>query len=138
MKKLNKGAIGFAAFVLLLFPYLILPGAARAETKENVAYEGTIQGLNCVFNHTKCPTHDLDMYIALESDFVLVLPDGRFFLLHNIDRILKARYLTRQVRVRGQQKGNIIWVDNLEVKEGNEYKTVWNYAEQERRRSEGD
>jgi hypothetical protein len=138
MQKLNKSAIGFTAFVFLLFTFLILADQALAESKETVTYEGKIQGLNCVFNHTKCPTEDLDMYIALESDFVLVLPDGQFFLLHNINRMIKARYLTRQVRIRGQQKGNIIWVSNLEVKEGNKYKTVWNYAQQERRRTEGD
>jgi len=138
MQKLNKSTIGFTAFVFLLFAYLILAEQALAETKKTVTYEGRIQGLNCVFNQTKCPTEDLDMYVALESDFVLVLPDGHFFLLHNLDRIIKARYLTRQVRVRGQQKGDIIWADNLEVKEGNDYKTVWNYAEQERRRTEGD
>jgi hypothetical protein len=107
-----------------------------ADSKETVTYEGTIQGLNCVFNNTKCPINDLDMYSALETDFVLVLPDGQFYLLHNIDRSIKARYLTKQVRVRGQQKGNIIWVSNLEVKEGNQYKTAWNYAQQERRRTE--
>lgn len=138
MPKLNKSLTGLTTLAFILFAYLILANQALAETNKTVTYEGTIQGLNCVFNHTKCPTHDLDMYIALESDFVLVLPDGRFFLLHNIDRIIKARYLTRLVRVRGHQKGDIIWVDNLEVKEGNGYKTVWNYAEQERRRSEGD
>ena len=138
MQKLNKSAIGFTLFVFLLFAFLILADQALAESKEIVTYEGTIQGLNCVFNHTKCPTENLDMYIALESDFVLVLPGGQFFLLHNIDRMIKARYLTSQVRIRGQQKGNIIWVNNLEVKEGNKYKTVWNYAQQERKRTEGD
>jgi hypothetical protein len=136
MQKLNKSVIAYATFVFILFSYLTLADQVLADSKETVTYEGTIQGLNCVFNHTKCPTHDLDMYIALETDFVLVLPDGQFLMLHNIDRIIKARYLTKQVRVRGQQKGDIIWVSNLEVKEGNQYKTVWNYAQQERKRTE--
>ena len=70
----------------------IVPSAALAE--KLITFEGTIQGLNCVHYQQKCPEENLDMYIALEHDFVLLLPDGSHFVLPNLDRGIKARYIT--------------------------------------------
>ena len=101
-------------------------------TAELVTYEGTIQGLNCIHYQEKCPEEDLDMYTALEHDFVLLLPDGRHFVLPNLDRGIKTRYLTKDVRIRGKQKGTTLWVENLEVKEGQRYRLIWNFQEQKK------
>ena len=70
------------------------------------------------------------MYIALEPDFVLLLPDGRHFVLPNLDRGIKTRYLTKDVRIRGEQKGTAIWVEQLQVKEGQHYRPMWDFKEQ--------
>ena len=72
------------------------------------------------------------MYIALEHDFVLLLPDGRHFVLPNIDRGIKTRYLTKDVRIRGQQKGTTIWVEKLEAREGQQYELIWDLQEQQK------
>ncbi len=109
---------------------LILPTTGM--TEEFATYEGTIQGLNCIHFQQKCPEKDLDMYIALEHDFVLLLADGRHFVLPNLDRGIKTRYLTKDVRIRGKQKGTTLWVENLEVKEGQRYRLVWNFQEQKK------
>jgi hypothetical protein len=103
---------------------------AKGMTAELATYDGTIQGLNCVHYQLKCPEEDLDMYIALEHDFVLLLNDGRHFVLPNLDRGIKARYLTKDVRIRGQQKGTTIWVEQLEVKDGQRYRLVWDREKQ--------
>jgi len=106
---------------------LSLITATSAFAGESMAWEGTIQGLNCTHYQMECPKDDLDMYIALENDFVLVTPDGRHFLLPNLNVLIKARYLTQHVRIIGEQKGDdSIWVKNLEVKKDHTYKTVWN------------
>jgi hypothetical protein len=99
---------------------------------ELVTYEGTIQGLNCVHYQQKCPEEDLDMYIALEHDFVLLTPDGRHFVLPNLDRGIKTRYLTNDVRISGKRKGTIIWVEKLEAREGNQYRMVWDIQRQQK------
>ena len=72
------------------------------------------------------------MYIALEHDFVLLLPDGRHFVLPDLDRGIKARYLTKEVRICGEQHGTTIRVENFEVKKGNQYRLVWNFQEQQK------
>jgi len=101
-------------------------------TAELVTYEGTIQGLNCIHYQEKCPEEDLDMYTALEHDFVLLLPDGRHFVLPNLDRGIKTRYLTKDVRIRGEQKGTAIWVEEIQVKEGQHYRLLWDFREQQK------
>jgi hypothetical protein len=120
----------FLIIALSISMSLILPTMGMAE--ELVTYEGTIQGLNCIHFQQKCPEKDLDMYIALEHDFVLLLADGRHFVLPNLDRGIKTRYLTKDVRIRGKQKGTTLWVENLEVKEGQRYRLVWNFQEQKK------
>lgn len=135
MMLIKTHLITIAAYYLFLITLglsisLIVPATGMAG--ESVTYDGTIQGLNCVHYGKKCHEDDLDMYIAMEHDFVLLLPDGRHFILPNLDRGIKARYLTKDVRIRGKQEGTTIWVDQLLVKDGQKYKLVWD-AERERR-----
>jgi hypothetical protein len=109
----------------------VFTAAAMNAAAEEVTYEGTIQGLNCTYYSQECPTDDLDIYAALENDFVLVLPDGKFFLLPNLSPLVKARHLTELVRIHGKQDGSNIWVENLEVKQNGGYKNAWNRERQE-------
>jgi hypothetical protein len=130
----TKNGIWFTMVLVLMCLSMIIPTSAFAG--KTMTWEGTIQGLNCTHYQKECPKDDLDMYIAIEHDFVLVTPDGRHFLLPNLSVLIKARYLTRNVRITGEQKGtDSIWVENLEVKKDHTYETVWNYAEQERRKT---
>jgi carbamoylphosphate synthase small subunit len=48
----------------------------------------------------------------------------------NLDRGIKARYLTKDVRIRGKQKGTTIWVEKLEAKERQKYRLVWDIQKQ--------
>ena len=123
---------GYYLFLIALGLSISLIVPATGMAGENVTYDGTIQGLNCVHYGKKCHEDDLDMYIAMEHDFVLLLPDGRHFMLPNLDRGIKARYLTRDVRIRGKQEGTTIWVDQLLFKDGQKYKLIWD-AEKQRK-----
>ena len=107
---------------------LIAPAAGMAA--ESVTYDGIIQGLNCVHYGKKCPEEDLDMYIAMEHDFILLLPDGRHFVLPNLDRGIKTRYLTKEVRIIGKQEGTTIWVEQLLIKKGQRYRLVLDLEKQ--------
>ncbi len=136
MRMIKKSQIitiaGFHFLVIALSISMSLIVPTTGMTEELITYEGTIQGLNCIHFQQKCPEKDLDMYIALEHDFVLLLADGRHFVLPNLDRGIKTRYLTKDVRIRGKQKGTTLWVENLEVKEGQRYRLVWNFQEQKK------
>jgi hypothetical protein len=131
----TKNGLWLATIYILSCLSLII--ATPAFAGKSLTWEGTIQGLNCTHYHLPCPKDDLDMYIALEDDFVLVTSDGQHYLLPNLNVLIKARYLTEHVRITGEKKGDdSIWVDNLEVKRDHTYKTVWNYADQKRKRRE--
>ncbi len=118
MKKYGIQTILF--FSVLLFA---LPVMAKTAT----TIDGWMQGYNCVTHGHKCPVDSLDPHLALEPDFVLYLDDGQYFLLPNIDRIIKAKYVHHEIRVIGEKnpKYAIINVNTLQVKKGDNYKTVW-------------
>ena len=63
---------------------------------------------------------------------MLLLSDGRYFLLPNLDRHIKSKYLTMNVRVSGEQKSDSIWVERLEVKESDQYRQVWSWKQQQK------
>jgi hypothetical protein len=115
--------------IVFIFIFLAI-GGTDAIAGNTVTYEGTIQGLDCVHYKRNCPEDDLSMYIALEKDFVLLSPTGSHYLLPNLDRHIKIRYLTKPVRIRGELKGDSIWVNILEAKEGEHFKPVWSWEEQ--------
>ena len=90
-------------------------------------YDGWMQGYNCVSHGHKCPVDRLDPHLTLEPDFVLLLDDGDYFLLPNLARDVKARYIQKSIRVVGDvnPKHKSIDVNKLQVKVGDSYKTVW-------------
>ena len=137
MKKSLKKKNGLWLTPIYILSCLSLIMTTSAFAGKSRTWEGTIQGLFCTHYKLPCPQNDLDMYIELENDFVLVTSDGQHYLLPNLNLLIKARYLTDQVRITGQKKGDdSIWVETLEVKKNNAYKTVWNYADQKRKRRE--
>ncbi len=93
--------------------------------------EGIMQGVTCVHYKTECPDYSMAEYVALEKDFVLLLPDGEHYFLPNLDRAIKARYAGEHVRITGKLEGHGIWLETLEVKkEGDMYKRVWRWKDQ--------
>ena len=104
--------------------------------------DGWMQGFNCVRHGHRCPIDGLDPHLMFEPDFVLLLDDGNYFLMPNIARIVKAKYVHKAIRVVGDvnPKYKSIDVDELQVKDGNSFKTVWSkemmMKEWEKRREE--
>lgn len=119
---LCRGGLAFLLTVMLIIP-------ASATAGKDVVYEGTMQGASCVHYKLECPEDEA--HIAIEHDFVLLRPDGEHYFLTNLSRITKARYATRSVRVSGEIKDHEIWVDKLEVKEGDQYRQVWSWKQQQ-------
>jgi hypothetical protein len=113
---------------LLLIIALSLTLYVTADAAKSVT--GWIQGFNCVRHGHQCPIDTLDPHLMLEPDFVLLLDDGDYYLLPNVARIVKAKYVHKSVKVTGDviSKYKSIDVDKLEVKDGGAYKTVWSKA----------
>ena len=64
-----------------------------------------------------CPVEDIDAVVQLESDFVVMQPDGTFYNVPNLDRAVKARYMLDNVRVTGEihKRYKSIVAEKLEV-----------------------
>jgi len=110
-------------FVLITALALIVPVVARASK----TVEGWIQGYNCVVHGHRCPIDTLDPHLMLEPDFALIVDNGNYWLMPNIARNVKAKYVHSAIRVTGDlnSKYNSIDVDKLEVKKNGSYTTVW-------------
>lgn len=128
MKKLIAKASNFIAVVAVLLALSIAPKVLAAG--KTVMLEGTFQGAFCTHYNKKCYTDDA--HVALENDFVLVLPNGKHYFLPNLRRGIKARHAGQTVRVRGELDGHEIWVEKLNVKKGNTYQNVWDRTEQKK------
>jgi hypothetical protein len=92
------------------------------------AIEGRIEALDCIIYGRPCPVDYLDPHIALASDFVLLLGKGdEHYLLPNIPRYVKAKYMGKPVRVTGKVNKNYKAVDaeELELKHRGSYKIIW-------------
>lgn len=118
--------IFFISAVIFIFS-LLLPATVIAG--DRVSYEGTLQGASCVHFKKKCPEDDA--HIAIEHDFVLLLPNGKHYFLPNLNRAIKARYVAKPVQISGDLENHEIWVDRLDVKKGNKYISVWSWEEQQ-------
>ncbi|MBA1148793.1 hypothetical protein H0Z60_17225 [Ectothiorhodospiraceae bacterium WFHF3C12] len=103
-----------------------------ASNAEEVVVEGIINGLECAIDSEWCPVDKLDPHIAFESDFVLQQRNGEFYLLVNLSRDTKVRYVLEDARVTGELKAghNAIVVEKLEIERGGEFRTVWSRAMQ--------
>ena len=88
---------------------------------------GKLNGHDCAHAALACPIDRLDPHIALESDFVLVQPDGDYYFMPNLSRDIKVRHVLEDVQVVGDvnPKYHTIKVKELRVKSGSEFKTVW-------------
>ncbi len=84
---------------------------------------GKIVGHSCAHSKKSCPIDNMDPHIALERDFVLVMPNGKYVFLTNVPRDVKVRHALEQVTITGQssKRYNSIVVD--EIKQNNT--TLW-------------
>lgn len=106
---------------------LLAAGSAPAET-----FNGRINGHSCAHNGEVCPIDRLDPHVALERDFVLQTADGTYYFMTNLPREVKVRHVLSQARVEGDlnPRYNTLLVEELQVKQGDAYRSVWSNAEQ--------
>ena len=129
-----KCAPGFNSMRLIICATLLTVafwGFSSPSMAENqVTLEGVIQGSSCVHYKEQCPVDEA--HFAMERDFVLLVDDGSHYILSNLSRVTKARYVTRTVQITGKKEGHEIWVSELAVKNNDKFKTVWSWAEQQK------
>ena len=120
-KASNFYRITILSIVTIFFILISFQSAAAGK----VVLEGVLRGAICT--HYKLVCEDDDDHIDMENDFVLVIADGSYYFLPNLSRTVKARHANEAVRVKGDKDNMEIWVGTLEVKDGNTYKTVWDW-----------
>jgi hypothetical protein len=98
---------------------------------EIVKLEGTINGAKCTHYQVEC--FNDDNHIALEPDFVLVMPNGDYYFMPNLPRGVKARHAYKKVRVHGELTRQELWVDRLvDVGEKtSRSKSTWDWSDQD-------
>lgn len=102
----------------------LLPGLTSAAD----TVEGTLNGLLCAQRGFICPIEDLDVVVSLESDFVVMQTDGKYTLIPNVDRAVKARHMLENVKVIGRKhpRYNSIVASEFQVEQADgSYKTTW-------------
>ena len=111
----------------LAFTALLAVTGIHAET-----FTGRINGHHCAHGGETCPVDRLDPHLALERDFVLRTADGIYYFMTNLPRDVKVRHVLAQARVTGDldPRYNTVTVDELQVKDGEDFRVVWTQAKQ--------
>lgn len=94
---------------------------------------GRLNGHGCAHGGHTCPADKLDPHLAFEPDFVLQESDGDYYFLANVPRDTKVRYVLEEVKAQGSldSKYHSMVVDELMVKQGDSYQTVWSQKAQQ-------
>jgi len=120
---------GFKVIWVAIFLLIMVLTASQVMAGEKVQLEGEIRGAKCTHYQVEC--YNDDNHIALEPDFVLVMPDGEYYFMPNITRGIKARHAYKNVRVHGELRKQELWVDRLvdvNPKGGSRSKTTWDWS----------
>ncbi len=118
--------IWFAIFFLIM-----ALAATQVSAGEKVQLEGRIQGAKCTHYQVEC--YNDDNHIALEPDFVIVMPSGEYYFMPNLNRSVKARHAYKNVRIHGTLTRQELWVDkmvDLDAR-GSRSKTTWDWSAQD-------
>ena len=130
MKRITKSR--FTVIRLAIFFFTMALSATLVSAGEKVELEGIIQGAKCTHYQVEC--FNDDNHIALEPDFVLVIPSGEYYFMPNLNRSVKARHAYKNVRVHGELRRQELWVDKLvdiDKKKGGRAKTTWDWSARE-------
>ena len=130
MKRITKSR--FTVIWLAIFFLSMALSATLVSAGEKVELEGIIQGAKCTHYQVEC--FNDDNHIALEPDFVFVIPSGEYYFMPNLNRSVKARHAYRTVRVHGELRRQELWVDrlvDLDKKKGGRAKTTWDWSARE-------
>ncbi|MGD9138376.1 MAG: hypothetical protein PVH42_16545 [Desulfobacterales bacterium] len=130
MKQITK--CRFTVIYFTIFFFTLALSATLVSAGEKVELEGVIKGAKCTHYQVEC--YNDDNHIALEPDFVLVMPNGEYYFMPNLNRSVKARHAYRTVRIHGELRIQELWVDKLvdvDKKKGSRSKTTWDWSAQE-------
>ena len=129
MKNITIRPFIFLVYVLTSFALITVFSETRTRAGEYVQLVGTIKGAGCTHFQVECINDD--NHIALEDDFVLVMPNGEYYFMPNLYFSVKSRHAYRTVRVHGERRRQEIWVDklvDLDRKKSSRAKTTWDWA----------
>ncbi len=116
----------YKTILLIISIALIFFGTAFAEI---TTIEGKIGGANCILDKKICPMTPEDPHVALEVDFILTEPGGKYYFLPNLSRSHKISLLNKTVRITGDLHGISMVASVIKEKTGDTYLEIWNWEE---------
>ena len=124
MKKLNQ-------IILSILSIAVVSSFAK-ETEKNVILDGIFIGANTFYFSNERPDEMSWERLSIESDFVLVLPDGNNHFVDKLPKHIKMEYYNTEVRVMGNlnENGTVI-ADKLQAFKNDKWETVWDLKTQE-------
>ncbi len=127
MKIYSKSKLKLYCIIIFLF-FMVLT-ATQVSAAGKVQLEGTIQGAKCTHFKVKC--YNDDNHIALEPDFVFVVPSGEYYFMPNLPRDVKSRHAYEKVRIHGELQIQELWVNKLVDLDasGSRSKTTWDWSD---------
>ena len=130
MKKMLGNGSG--VFWIAIVSLTLMLSATQVGANEKVKLEGEIRGAKCTHFQVEC--YNDDNHIAMEPDFVLVMPNGEYYFMPNLSRSVKARHAYKNVRIHGELRNQELWVDRLvdvDKTKGGRSKSTWDWSNQE-------
>jgi len=108
--------------MVIFLTIILIPAMALG-----AAFQGTIQGFNCVTQGQVCPIGKEDPMIAAENIFVLQTQDGKWYFVPNVDQGILAKHLNEMVMIDGElnMKFKAIKATNIHVMENMRWRKVW-------------
>jgi hypothetical protein len=128
-REITMKYISITKLIYSVFLITLMVPVSPSYAGKLITIEGSLKGAICV--HYKLGCADDDAHIAMETDFVLLLPGGQHYFLPNLSPTMKAKYANRDVRITGEMREHSIGVDKLEIKMDGTYKTVWSWKQQQ-------
>ena len=116
---------------LAMAAVLLLAGSPA--TAASTQMEGTVQGFTCVTQGKTCPVGKEDPIVAAERLFVVLMTDGSYVFVPNLDRAVMARHIRQQVRITGtyNPQYKAVTATVFEVLRDGKWETTWTTELQE-------
>ena len=127
MKLRNKF---FALVVTFALPLILSAAMTMPKGMERIGtWEGVVTGNHCGLMNTVCPVSHVNEEIPVFVPKMKIGDDFKpFYYMVSLPKDKQEQVFGKEVRIKGAvyKKYTTVWVNNIEVKQGGQWKPFWN------------